>query len=632
MKKILFILIATILTSYCFSQKNQSEIAKSWKEGNYDWFQNKGSGSVIRLEQDGTVEIKIVKDDKGNVNKIIIDKDYYLPDAAKISSHTRYFAKVGGEYKLYFVGSNIVVFTSYANDTKVDLRAVIGKAKLKYSMVELIETDLSNGFELQKADREKYKSSESTRTIKDREIKDIEIVLINPSDVKLKTGTKLEFGTITTFTDGSKLTSQNLGGDQYKYDFKFAVIGLKSTFEKNHEFNTYLYSVKECEGLDDSHFIINVFNDETSELLKTEKFSVECNFSKLKSDASVRSWLDYDEINFAYFYSAQFIVSVEKITKEERIAGFGYVSSFSDKIKVYESKYSYQDTIAVRKGENWAFANKKGTLLTKFEFERIIPIKASDIFICKKSGKWGAVNGKFETVIPFQYDEMSDYFKNSVTLVKKGGKYGVLDTKGKIILPLVYEQMQMSEFGFCNVLKNGKYAYANNLGEFITKFEFDFADPFDPVRLYAVAGNFDRDGFAIVSLDGSIKWDDSPASESESIITEAKKSNEKTTKSVSTAVSSNNTSSSSSSKTTSTAESGFSGNFKIINDTGKEVHIFLKNGGSGWWPTGSSKTVTCAKGQIVYVSTTNKTSDKVEVLKVTEDLCGKTIKLSKYYK
>jgi hypothetical protein len=73
---------------------------------------------------------------------------------------------------------------------------------------------------------------------------------------------------------------------------------------------------------------------------------------------------------------------------------------------------------------------------------------------------------------------------------------------------------------------------------------------------------------------------------------------------------------------------GFSGSVNLINDTGTKYHMFTSNGGGGWWNNSSSKTVRCEKNKTIYISTTNKSSDKRKLVTLSPSMCGKTIKIS----
>jgi len=107
------------------------------------------------------------------------------------------------------------------------------------------------------------------------------------------------------------------------------------------------------------------------------------------------------------------------------------------------------------------------------------------------------------------------------------------------------------------------------------------------------------------------------------------------TNSISSHSSSSNNSSGSSSSTSSSSTTNtnsgpqYKGTITVKNDTGKKLFVWLGSG-SGYVNNGNTKLANCGKGVKVYAGSTSGSSSKKFLFEVTPEMCGKTIKLSKY--
>lgn len=63
--------------------------------------------------------------------------------------------------------------------------------------------------------------------------------------------------------------------------------------------------------------------------------------------------------------------------------------------------------------------------------------------------------------------------------------------------------------------------------------------------------------------------------------------------------------------------------FKLINDTSNKVKIHTGTGEVSLNPKGGSTSISCTSGK-------NVKADGKVIFKISEDLCGKTVKLSQY--
>jgi RNase P/RNase MRP subunit p29 len=63
--------------------------------------------------------------------------------------------------------------------------------------------------------------------------------------------------------------------------------------------------------------------------------------------------------------------------------------------------------------------------------------------------------------------------------------------------------------------------------------------------------------------------------------------------------------------------------FKLINDTSEKVKVHTGTGETSLNPRGGSTSISCKSGKNV------KVNGKV-IFKISEDLCGQTVKISKY--
>ena len=79
----LFILCFFLMSTISFSQVSQSIIAAKWKDGKYDWCNNKNSNnwtSKPEFVQEGQTEISFKKNEQGEVTEVTLAGKKYLPD------------------------------------------------------------------------------------------------------------------------------------------------------------------------------------------------------------------------------------------------------------------------------------------------------------------------------------------------------------------------------------------------------------------------------------------------------------------------------------------------------------------------------------------------------------------------
>jgi len=95
----------------------------------------------------------------------------------------------------------------------------------------------------------------------------------------------------------------------------------------------------------------------------------------------------------------------------------------------------------------------------------------------RKNGKYGFVNHKGEVIIPFKYDMIYDWdFSRYDALLRAriGNSYGLIDVNGREIVPVKYKNTGQCGYGEPTWVQreDGKIAYVNSDGSFITDFKY----------------------------------------------------------------------------------------------------------------------------------------------------------------
>lgn len=121
-----------------------------------------------------------------------------------------------------------------------------------------------------------------------------------------------------------------------------------------------------------------------------------------------------------------------------------------------------------------------GNLAIPLDYEEV-PEKVMDterILKVKKNGKWGCLNLDGREVLPCIYDEMDDFRYGNPAFVKKDGKYAFVNALGDFITPFCYTTAASCLSNRAPVSKNGKYGYIDWMGNEIVPLVYDYAFPF----------------------------------------------------------------------------------------------------------------------------------------------------------
>jgi len=168
---------------------------------------------------------------------------------------------------------------------------------------------------------------------------------------------------------------------------------------------------------------------------------------------------------------------------------------------VYKHKTSEADCTIFRNGlvpvmvdDKWGFANKKGEVVIKPQYDRVRSF-CNGLAVVRKDDKWGYINTKGKIVIEPQFTQAGDFAKNGLAAVITERKIGYINKKGDYEINPQFDAdrswygCKFSDVGLAVVCLDKKYGVINKKGEHITNFEYDFVQ------------GFEENGTAIVELD-----------------------------------------------------------------------------------------------------------------------------------
>lgn len=110
-----------------------------------------------------------------------------------------------------------------------------------------------------------------------------------------------------------------------------------------------------------------------------------------------------------------------------------------------------EERAVVFKGEFWAVINKKGDILTEFQYEGIRDFE-NGFAAFKKNGKWGFFNIRGEEQIPPIYDGVLSFSDNRAA-IKLNDKFGFIDTAGNQITEFNYQDCDSFIGGYASVME-----------------------------------------------------------------------------------------------------------------------------------------------------------------------------------
>ena len=186
----------------------------------------------------------------------------------------------------------------------------------------------------------------------------------------------------------------------------------------------------------------------------------------------------YDETNNTYFWNRLRVMEVRLGDK------YGLINSEGEEIVpcIYQDakgEYMSENTPSVvKKNGKYAYVDKKGELLTDFQYDSADNFFGHGIskklaVVCK-DGRYGYVNEKCQEVIPLQYQSAKE-FREGLAVVVQNNKVGFINEEGVIVIPFLYDDEVWGHVDFGNAVlkKNGKWGIIDKQGENITEFKYD---------------------------------------------------------------------------------------------------------------------------------------------------------------
>lgn len=192
----------------------------------------------------------------------------------------------------------------------------------------------------------------------------------------------------------------------------------------------------------------------------------EFNFARKDGSFIMENWMEtYPE----YRVLARFKNGYAKI-KSER--GYNLVDSTGKKLFAQDQLDvgAYSDVIAVKKGENWGYVNKKNQKILGFDYTYAKSFESGSAIV-EQSPFYGVIDkqGNF-LVNPLQ--EYLQAFNDTILIAKSLGKFGLITIEGDTLLPYKYSKIEPIDEKVVQLEEEGDVFYYNcQLKQFIRKEE-----------------------------------------------------------------------------------------------------------------------------------------------------------------
>lgn len=164
------------------------------------------------------------------------------------------------------------------------------------------------------------------------------------------------------------------------------------------------------------------------------------------------------EIKPQYQEAWSFQEGLALIKKDDK---WGYIKtdgSFAIK-PTYDDGWGFSDGLAkVQKGDKFGFINAQNQVIIPIKYEDSHHWFNDGFGSLKQNGKWALVDKKGKVLTKFEYDLVGVVSEGRILVNKDVNEeeslYGFLDTKGKLVIPLTYDYASSFEDGVSLVMKD----------------------------------------------------------------------------------------------------------------------------------------------------------------------------------
>jgi len=186
----------------------------------------------------------------------------------------------------------------------------------------------------------------------------------------------------------------------------------------------------------------------------------------------------------------------------------------------------FSDHLAcVKINGKYGFIDSTGKIVVEPQFDRVCSL-CNGFAGVEINNKVGFVNKYGQIVVEPQFTHKVDEFYEGLACVQVDEKYGYIDTTGKMVIEPQFEDAYNFSDGLAKVRTYDKSGYVNTIGKMVIETQFEtycFSDGLSLVRVdgkwgfintqgemviepqYDFAEDF-KNGFALVGIDGEIKW------------------------------------------------------------------------------------------------------------------------------
>lgn len=492
-------------------------------EGEYNFW--KISNGTI-CHQDGTINISLEKDDKGEVTAVFLEKNKYIARyiyVLDVKVKTRLVFTKGSTTRMVQMGDRLYIYETKSDGTFNRPLAMVGgkkEGKFLKEFDEIIEFNTLIEAE-EKALIERYTAS-----------------------IKLEQPEKF-YKKVYDASEGYKKVVQHNGKVGFLNEKNEIVIPCIYT----NSFNYFIYGVVGV-NKDNLMGLIDVNNKEVVKIeyeqLKPFRLGLlparkNGKFTLFDSKGKVI----FDDLDYAEYNSETEKYYVRKGMDHGHFGEDRKINWFL-KNKDYDELIAIDNGFISRKGEEFGFLNSEGKEIIAIQMDKFYKYK-DDIYVVKIDKEYGyyKIGTGFITEVIYssandkgavkfhnysgtidsngnidwgsdgatagvKLNEPLDVWrqdftssgllrKDELTQVERDGKKGFVDHRGAVVIPLEYDYIELVyRQGLIGVTKNGKKGFINESGEVIVPIEYDYLGSVTEEYSFAFKGKvkykFDRTG------------------------------------------------------------------------------------------------------------------------------------------